>query len=109
MPDVGSALLQVPPDLQMYGGKLMQIADDIDQKLLWLRQKLAPLPDLWISASRNEYLPVQEDWNVAATNFMTAEGTLGEIAQMMITNWNNYVECEGTNVANFRGSAPPGW
>lgn len=102
MPDVGSAVLNVPPELQGAGGKLLAIATTIDQQLYALRQKLAPLPTLWISPARNAYLPVMEDWNAAATSFMTAEGTLGQIGMMVNTNWNNYVNCEETNIANFR-------
>jgi len=103
MPDVSNSLLQVPAELEMYGGKLLAIAQNIDEKLIWLRQQLAPVADMWISDSSGQYQSVQQEWNVAANNFMTAEGTLGQIASLSNTNWNNYVDAEGTNVKNMRG------
>jgi WXG100 family type VII secretion target len=103
MPDVENSLLQVPAELEQYGGKLLAIAQNIDEKLIKLRQQLAPVADMWISDAANQYQTVQHEWNVAANDFMTAEGTLGHIAHLSNTNWNNYVDAEGTNVKNMRG------
>jgi uncharacterized protein YukE len=103
MPDVENSLLQVPAELEAYGGKLLAIAQSIDEKLIWLRRQLAPVADMWISDSSGQYQSVQHEWDLAANAFMTAEGTLGQIASLSNNNWNNYVDAEHTNVKNMGG------
>jgi len=102
MPDPSTTRIQVPADLEASGSTIMAIATQIEDQLNALRSALSGLPDAWIGGSEQAYQALQQQWNTAAANLMTGAGELGGISQAATTNWNNYVQCETSNIASWQ-------
>jgi len=100
--DVASARLVVPPDLQTAGtqlnAKAQAIVDDLDA----LKAKLAPLAADWTGPAASYYQPLQAEWNMSAEGLFGPNGVLGQIAQSLNLTWNNYSECEWSNVQGWK-------
>ncbi len=102
MPDVGGSMLVVPSDLQGAGAYLNGLATVIDGELARLKNELAPLMDIWTGAAQSYYEGLQMEWNIAADGLFGPTGVLGIIAQAMNLNWNNYTDCEWSNVQTWK-------
>jgi WXG100 family type VII secretion target len=102
MPDVASANLIVPSELQAAGGYINGVAGQIESELMALKNLLMPLEDTWIGAAKTYYQGLQNEWNVAADGLFGPTGVLGQIAQTMNLNWNNYTDCEWANVRTWQ-------
>jgi WXG100 family type VII secretion target len=102
MPDVAGARLVVPAELQAAGTFINGVAAAIEGELSALRNLLMPLEDTWIGAAKTYYQGLQNEWNVAADGLFGPNGVLGQIAQTMNLNWNNYTDTESANVRTWQ-------
>jgi uncharacterized protein YukE len=102
MPDVSGSMLVVPTDLQGAGTYINGVSSQIESELVALKNQLAPLMDEWAGAAESYYQGLQMEWNIAADGLFGPTGVLGMIAQTMNLNWNNYTECEWSNVQTWR-------
>ncbi|MFG2041286.1 WXG100 family type VII secretion target [Dactylosporangium sp. NPDC048998] len=102
MPDVTGSMLQVPSDLQGAGNYINGVATQIEAELSSLKSQLAPLMQTWTGAAQAYYEGLQQEWNVAADGLFGPTGVLGVIAQTMNLNWNNYSDCESSNVQTWK-------
>jgi uncharacterized protein YukE len=105
MPDPTGTRLTVPPGLEEAGPTILSIATAIGEELDGLQRRIGPLHDYWTGLAHNDWHPLQEMWNQAATDLMAAPGTLGAIASTTVTNSQNYVHCEDANVRTWRSGA----
>jgi uncharacterized protein YukE len=102
MPDVGGSMLAVPSDLQGAGLYMNNMAALIDGELVALKNQLAPLMEIWTGAAQSYYQGLQMEWNLAADGLFGPTGVLGIIAQTMNLNWNNYTDCEWSNLQTWK-------
>jgi WXG100 family type VII secretion target len=102
MPDVSGARLVVPSDLQSAGTYINGIAATIEGELTALKSLLQPLQDTWVGAAQSYYEGLQTEWNIAADGLFGPTGILGQIAQAMNLNWNNYTDTEWANVKTWQ-------
>lgn len=102
MPDVAGARLVVPSELQAAGTYINGVASVIEGELGALKNLLMPLEDTWIGAAKTYYQGLQSEWNVAADGLFGPTGILGQIAQTMNLNWNNYTDSESANVRTWQ-------
>jgi WXG100 family type VII secretion target len=102
MPDVSGTNLVVPADLQTAGTQLNNKAQQIVDQLDSLKSQLAPLAETWTGPAASYYHPLQAEWNMAAEGLFGPNGVLGQIANAMNLTWNNYSECEWTNVKGWQ-------
>ena len=102
MPDPSSSSLRVPLELQLAGqqinGKSAQIVDQLEA----LKTQLLPIADTWQGSAKSYYEGLQGEWNLAADGLFGPTGVLGVIAQTMNLNWNNYTDCESSNVQTWK-------
>lgn len=102
MPDIGAREIVVPPDLQVAGQQLTSRAQAIVDELEALKVQLQPLVDTWVGPAASYYFPLQQEWNIAADGLFGPTGVLGHIANAMNVTWNNYTECEWSNVRGWQ-------
>jgi WXG100 family type VII secretion target len=102
MPDVTGATIQVPPDLQHAGTYINGVATQIESELVALKNQLAPLLASWTGAAQSYYEGLQREWDIAADGLFGPTGVLGMIAQAMNLNWNNYHDCEWSNIQTWK-------
>jgi WXG100 family type VII secretion target len=102
MPDVTGARLTVPSELQAAGATINGIASAIEGELIALKNLLTPLEDTWVGAAKTYYTGLQNEWNIAADGLFGPTGILGQIAQTMNLNWNNYTDGEWANVRTWQ-------
>jgi WXG100 family type VII secretion target len=102
MPDVAGSMLRVPSDLQAAGTYINGVATQIESELGALKNQLAPLMEIWTGAAQSYYDGLQTEWNIAADGLFGPTGVLGMIAQTMNLNWNNYTDCESSNVQTWK-------
>jgi uncharacterized protein YukE len=102
MADVASSNLVVPADLFAAGTTLNGRAHDIVAELDALKSQLAPIADTWIGPAASYYQPLQAEWNIAAEGLFGPDGILGQIASALNLSWNNYSECEWSNVQSWK-------
>jgi uncharacterized protein YukE len=102
MPDVSGSMLAVPSNLQGAGTYINGAAALIEGELVALKNQLAPLMESWTGAAQSYYEGLQMEWNVAADGLFGPTGVLGVIAQAMNLNWNNYTDCEWSNVQTWQ-------
>ncbi len=101
MVDVTGSQISIPPVLEESGPQVLGIANNIGMEISDLQAKLAPLVDYWVGTAADGHQVTQQQWNTASTNLMTDVGTLGNLARVMGTNWNNYVDVENTNTNSW--------
>jgi len=102
MPDVSGSMLVVPSSLQGAGTYLNGVAGVIEGELAALKSQLAPLEEFWTGAAQSYYQGLQTEWNVAADGLFGPNGVLGQIAQIMNLNWNNYADTELSNAQSWK-------
>ena len=102
MPDVTGTPLVVPSDLQGAGTALNKQAQGIVDQLDALKTQLAPLAETWVGPAASYYQPLQAEWNMAAEGLFGPHGVLGQIASALNLSWNNYSECEWSNVKGWQ-------
>jgi WXG100 family type VII secretion target len=100
--DVSGARIAVPSELQAAGTTINGIATAIEGELSALKSLLAPLQDTWTGAAQVYYQGLQNEWNIAADGLFGPTGVLGQIAQTMNLNWNNYTDSESANVRTWQ-------
>jgi len=96
------ARIAVPSELQGAGTFINGIAAAIEGELSALKSLLAPLQDTWTGAAQAYYQGLQNEWNVAADGLFGPTGVLGQVAQTMNLNWNNYTDTESANVKTWQ-------
>jgi WXG100 family type VII secretion target len=101
-PAVGGSRIAVPSELQAAGSTINGIAAAIEGELSALKSLLAPLQDTWTGAAQAYYQGLQNEWNIAADGLFGPTGVLGQIAQTMNLNWNNYTDSESANVRTWQ-------
>jgi uncharacterized protein YukE len=102
MADVSGSILRVPSELQASGTYINGVATQIEGELIALKNQLAPLMEIWTGAAKGYYDGLQMEWNIAADGLFGPTGVLGVIAQTMNLNWNNYTDCEWSNVQTWK-------
>ncbi|MGC4852141.1 WXG100 family type VII secretion target [Micromonospora sp. DT4] len=102
MGDPTSSSLWVPLELETAGGQLNGRANEIVSQLEALKSKLLPLSETWQGDAKEYYEGLQGEWNLAADGLFGPEGVLGLIASALNLSWNNYSECEWTNLRTWR-------
>ena len=100
--NVSGARIAVPSELQTAGATINGIAAAIEGELSSLKSLLAPLQDTWTGAAQVYYQGLQSEWNIAADGLFGPTGVLGQIAQTMNLNWNNYTDTESANVKTWQ-------
>jgi WXG100 family type VII secretion target len=98
----GGSRIAVPSELQAAGSTINGIAAAIEGELSALKSLLAPLQDTWTGAAQSYYQGLQNEWNIAADGLFGPTGVLGQIAQTMNLNWNNYTDTESANVKTWQ-------
>lgn len=101
MPDPSGVRIAVPPDLDVSGPTILGIAVQISEELDKLKALLVPLQDYWQGNAQMDWQALQAQWDAAAADLMSSSGTLGAIGNTATTNWNNYVDCEASNVRTW--------
>lgn len=102
MVDVAGSQIAVPPDLSESGPQVLAIAQNIADEINSLKSQLAPLAEYWTGTAADGHQVTQTTWNTAAQNLLTDVGTLGDLARVMGTNWNNYVDTESVNTQSWQ-------
>jgi WXG100 family type VII secretion target len=102
MADISGSILAVPADLEGAGPYINGVAAQIDGELNALKTQLAPLLANWTGAAQLYYEGLQQEWNIAAAGLLGPNGVLGQIASAMNLNWNNYTDCEWSNVQTWQ-------
>lgn len=97
-----SAPIAVPTDLEAAGAWLNQQAGAIADELQTLAGQLTPLQGTWTGQAATYYEGLQAEWNTAAAGLFAPDGVLGQIAQAMNVNWNNYSDAEWDNTRTWR-------
>jgi uncharacterized protein YukE len=104
MPDILGSRIQVPPELEASGPKILAIGVEIFGELAMLRKMLAPLAEAWTGEAAIGHENVQVQWDSASTKLMTDLGTLGDLGTTQNHNYRNYVDMEAANAASWRHS-----
>ncbi|MBY8886967.1 WXG100 family type VII secretion target [Streptomyces sp. PTM05] len=102
MAGVDSANLMVGSDLSGSGAWINNKAQEIVEELNTLIKQLQPITETWTGDAAKWYYGLQQEWNYAANGLLGPDGVLGEIAQAMHVNWNNYSEAEWSNVTSWQ-------
>ncbi len=105
MSNVDSAQLMVQEELSGAGQYINNSAQTMADQLNSLIAQLQPIADGgWTGGASSWYQGLQDEWNYAANGLFGPDGVLGEIAQAMQVNWNNYAEAEWSNVQTWQGA-----
>ncbi|MFI7608280.1 WXG100 family type VII secretion target [Micromonospora sp. NPDC049366] len=99
---IDSREIAVPVDLDQAGPFLNNMAQTIEDELIKLRNLLQPVLDSWDGENKRYYEGLQLEWNVAAEGLLGPQGVLGQIAHAMNVTWQNYTDCEWTNVQTWK-------
>jgi WXG100 family type VII secretion target len=102
MPDVFSSRIVVPSELEGAGAYINGVATQIEGELNALKTQLSPLLTSWSGAAQVYYEGLQQEWDIAAEGLLGPNGVLGQIASTMNLNWNNYTDCEWSNVKTWQ-------
>ncbi len=102
MPDASGSILHVPEDLGGAGPFINGVSAAIDSELGQLRNQLTPISLTWTGAAKTWYEGLQQEWNMAAEGLFGETGVLTQIAHAMNINWNNYTDCEWTNLQSWK-------
>jgi WXG100 family type VII secretion target len=102
VPDPFSARIVVPARLETSGSDITAIATAIGDDLASLKNLLAPLHELWSGQANISWAELQQIWDTAAADLMSAPGVLGQIGLTTNTNWHNYVETENANIQTWK-------
>ena len=102
MPDPSGTRIVVTDVLADSGPSIMNIATQIGEDLAKLAALLTPLHDYWTGTATDSWQTLQTAWNTAANDLMSAPGQLGAISNAASTNWNNYVDCETSNISSWQ-------
>ena len=100
--DVTTTPIMVSTDMEAQGGILLGKAEDIDQMLAELLTRLRAIEDFWESPASREFVPFFNNWNSAASEMFGPGGVLGQVANVLNVAWNNYTECEFSNVKTWQ-------
>ncbi|MCD0484783.1 WXG100 family type VII secretion target [Streptacidiphilus sp. ASG 303] len=108
MASVDGTPILVGGGLQPAGQTLESRAQDIENELIALRNKLSPLIDAWSqSRAATYYQSCMADWDTAARTLFGSEaevGVLGTIAAVVRQSWTNYQIEEEANISTWRTS-----
>ncbi len=108
MPDISNSTIMVQEELSGAGLKINQLAQGMADELNSLVQQLQPIADGgWTGGASDYFQDLQAEWNYAANGLFGPDGVLGEIAQAMHVNWNNYAEAEWANVQTWQPGQTP--
>lgn len=109
MATVDNSTIMVQEELSGAGAYINGIAQTLSDELNKLIAQLQPIADGgWTGGASDYYQDLQIEWNYAANGLFGPDGVLGEIAQAMHVNWNNYAEAEWANVQTWQpGQTPP--
>jgi uncharacterized protein YukE len=91
--------INVPQSMAQTGPALLQTAQNITDELDSLKAIVAPYVGAvdWQGAANTNYGLLQIQWDLAAADLMSSEGTLAAIGNAVNTSWNNNVDTESTN------------
>jgi WXG100 family type VII secretion target len=97
--NVDGANLMVKQELANAGTDINNMAQNIADELYNLRNKLQPVlaGGDWTGDAARYFEGLEAEWNYAANGLLGPDGVLGEIANAMHVNWNNYSEAEWAN------------
>ncbi|MEU2620648.1 WXG100 family type VII secretion target [Streptomyces sp. NPDC007157] len=97
--NVDGANLMVKEELAGSGTHINGVAQTIADELHDLINKLQPVlaGGDWNGAAQQYFEGLEAEWNYAANGLFGPGGVLGEIANAMHVNWNNYSEAEWAN------------
>ncbi|MFG2525148.1 WXG100 family type VII secretion target [Streptomyces sp. NPDC048527] len=105
MPDISNSTIMVQSELSGAGAHINGVAQGLADELNRLIAQLQPIADGgWTGGASEYYQGLQWEWNYAAEGLFGPDGVLGEIAQAMHVNWNNYAEAEWANVNTWKQS-----
>lgn len=104
--NVDGANLRVASELEGSGAHISLIAQNIADELHALITKLQPVlaGGGWSGSAQQYFEGLEAEWNYAANGLLGPEGVLGEIANAMHVNWNNYSEAEWANSRTWQHS-----
>ncbi|MFE9453526.1 WXG100 family type VII secretion target [Streptomyces sp. NPDC006739] len=104
--NVDGANLMVKPDLGGAGTHINACAQTMADELASLAGKLHPVLDgtEWSGTAQQYFDGLESEWNYAANGLFGPDGVLGQIANAMQVNWNNYSEAEYSNTSTWRHS-----
>ncbi|NUQ97852.1 MAG: WXG100 family type VII secretion target [Streptomyces sp.] len=105
--NVDGANLMVKPDLASAGAHINGCAQTMADELAALAGNLHPVLDGgqdWSGTTQQYFEGLEAEWNYAANGLFGPDGVLGQIAQAMQVNWNNYSEAEYSNTSTWQHS-----
>ncbi|MEV6994325.1 WXG100 family type VII secretion target [Streptomyces sp. NPDC093228] len=104
MPDIENTPIRVGRALEGAGPYLNGRAEHIMGELHALKGRIQSLIDTWNAQSATDYQLRMHEWDQAAIGLFgsqTEGGVLGEIANAMHVNWDNYVGAEEANIKTW--------
>ncbi|MEV6948848.1 WXG100 family type VII secretion target [Streptomyces sp. NPDC051172] len=104
--NVDGANLMVKPDLASAGTHINSCAQTMADELAALVNKLQPVlgGGDWSGQAQQYFDGLESEWNYAANGLFGPDGVLGQIANAMQVNWNNYSEAEYSNTSTWQHS-----
>lgn len=103
MPAMGEQIV-VPTIFQDTGPQIIAIAAQITQELSYLWNQLQPFINGidWQGSTNVSWATIQSQWNSAANELISSEGTLGSLGQTAAINWQNHVDTESANTRTWQ-------
>ena len=105
MADIEGSSILVSDNLSGAGQYIINASETITNELSALVNQLTPISETWTGAAADYYQGLQQEWNVAAAGLFGPGGVLGQIANAMNINWNNYSDAEWANVKTWQPGA----
>lgn len=103
MPDIESSRIEVPHSIKDAPTFLANFAQQLQDELDALANKLAPVKSQWTGRSGQSYTDVSDLWNGDATAlFNPVDGVLKQIADTVRAVGDNYDLTEDFNVRSWR-------